>query len=131
LRPKEIATLKERFACENAALHLSEILTNDWYRDSNAAEIVKPILSRLCAQYLLEERKGNEAIDPVANFHLSNGARLERINWLADLSEIGMKRSYGIMVNYYYELADIEKNHEQYETKTHIVASRGVKALLK
>jgi malonyl-CoA decarboxylase len=131
LRPKEIATLKERFACENAALHLSEILTNDWFRDSNTAELVKPILTRLCAQYLLEERKGNEAIDPVANFHLSNGARLERINWLADLSEIGMKRSYGIMVNYYYELADIEKNHEEYETKTHIVASRGVKSLLK
>lgn len=131
LRPKEIVTFKERFACENAALYLSEILTNDWYRDSNTSEIVKPILTRLCAQYLLAERRGNKTLDPVANFHLSNGARLERINWLADISETGMKLSYGIMVNYYYELADIEKNHEQYATKTHIVASRGVKALLK
>ncbi|HKJ14989.1 MAG: malonyl-CoA decarboxylase [Desulfobulbaceae bacterium] len=131
LRPKEIVTLKERFACENAVLYLSEILTNDWYRDSNTSEIIKPILTRLCAQYLLAERRGNKTLDPVANFHLSNGARLERINWLADISETGMKLSYGIMVNYYYELADIEKNHEQYATKTHIVASRGVKALLK
>ena len=131
LRAKEIAILKERFACENAASHLSEILTNDWYLDHSTAETAKPILTRLCAQYLLEERKGNKAIDPVANFHLSNGARLERINWLADHSEIGMKRSYGIMVNYYYELADIEKNHEEYVTKANIVASRGVRSLLK
>jgi len=131
LLPKEIITLKEHFACENGALYLSHTLTNSWYKDSNTEKIIKPILIRLCAKYLLEERKGNEAIDPVANFHLSNGARLERINWLADLSEKGMKRSYGIMVNYYYELADIEKNHEEYETKTHIIASRGVKSLLK
>ncbi|KPJ97335.1 MAG: hypothetical protein AMJ60_11725 [Desulfobacterales bacterium SG8_35] len=131
LRPREIAALKGHFACDNAARQLTETLSNDWYRDSETAEIVKPILSRLCAQYLLEERRGNRALDQVANFHLSNGARLERINWLADLSEIGMKRSYGIMVNYYYELSDIEKNHEEYVTKTNIVASRGVKALLK
>ena len=131
LRPKEISTLKEHFACENAALQLAESLTNDWYLDSVTAETVKPILSRLCAQYLLKERKGRRALDPVANFHLSNGARLERINWHADLSEIGMKRSYGFMVNYYYELSDIEKNHEGYVTKAHIVAGRGVKSLLK
>jgi malonyl-CoA decarboxylase len=131
LRSKEIASLKERFACEDSALQLEEILINDWYQDSYTAEIVKPILNRLCAQYLLEERRGDRALDPVANFHLSNGARLERINWLADLSQIGMKRSYGIMVNYYYELSNIEKNHEEYVTKAQIVASRRVKALLK
>ncbi len=131
LRPKEISTLKERFACDNAALQLAETLTNDWYGDRKTAEIVKSVLVRLCARYLLEERRGNRALDPVANFHLSNGARLERLNWLADLSDIGMNRSYGIMVNYYYELADIEKNHEEYVSKTHIVASRAVKSLLK
>ena len=131
LRPKEAATFKEHFACENVPLQLAKTLANDWHRDSETAEIVKPILIRLCAQYLLEERRENRALDPVANFHLSNGARLDRINWLADLSETGMKRSYGIMVNYYYELSDIEKNHEKYVTKAHIVASRAVKALLK
>jgi malonyl-CoA decarboxylase len=131
LRPKEAATFKERFTCENVALQLAETLATDWHKDSETAEIVKPILIRLCAQYLLEERKGDRALDPVANFHLSNGARLDRINWLADLSETGMKRSYGIMVNYYYELSDIEKNHEKYATKAHIVASRAVKTLLK
>ena len=131
LRPKEIASLKESFSCENAALQLEKVLTGDWCRNSEAAEIAKPILQRLCAKYLIEERKGNRALDPVANFHLSNGARLERVNWCADRSEIGMKRSYGFMVNYYYELSDIEKNHEEYVTKTNIVASRSVKALLR
>ena len=131
LRPKEIETLKGYFAAVNGALILDEILTDDWCKNNEITEIVKPILQRLCAQYLLEERQGSRALDPVANFHLSNGARLEQINWLADLSEKGMTRSYGIMVNYYYKISDIEKNHEEYVTKTHIAASRGVNNLLK
>ncbi len=131
LLPREITALQERFSCENAARQLEKVLTGDWCSNSDTAEVARPILQRLCAKYLLEERRGNRALDPVANFHLSNGARLERVNWCADSSETGMKRSYGFMVNYYYELSDIEKNHEEYETKTHIVASRGVKSLLK
>ena len=131
LRPKEIDTLKEHFEAENGALILDQILTDDWCKNSEITEIVKPILQRLCAHYLLEERNRSRALDPVANFHLANGAMLEQINWLADLSEKGMTRSYGIMVNYYYKLSDIEKNHEEYVTKTHIAASRGVKNLLK
>jgi len=131
LRPKEIDALKEHFEGENGSLQLDEILTGDWCEKSKITDVVKPILQRLCAQYLLEERRGSRALDPVANFHLSNGARLERINWLADLSENGMSSSYGFMVNYYYKLSEIEKNHEEYVTRTHIVASRGVKALLK
>lgn len=131
LNPKEIETLKSHFSCENAMLKLNEVLGNDWYNNSENAEFIRPVLQRLCALYLLEERRGSRALDPVANFHLSNGARLERINWLADLSEKGMSRSYGFMVNYYYKLSDIEKNHEEYVTKTHIIASRSVRALLK
>ena len=131
LLAKEISTLTERYACENAANKLKDILTNDWYRNAETVDVIKPIMTRLCVKYLLEERRGKRALDPVANFHLSNGARLDRINWLADLAENGMKNSYGIMVNYYYQLSDIEKNHEEYVTRSHIVASRGVKSLLK
>ena len=131
LLPKEITAIKEHFSCDNTARKMAETLTGQWYRDNGTAEIFRPVLTRLCALYLLQERKGNRALDPVANFHLSNGARLERINWLADLSENGMSRSYGIMVNYYYELSDIEKNHEEYVTKGHVIASRNVKTLLK
>jgi malonyl-CoA decarboxylase len=131
LRPREVGILREHFKCENVTLKLNEVLADEWSANNEITEIVKPIFQRLCAQYLLEERRGSRALDPVANFHLSNGARLEQINWLADLSETGMTRSYGIMVNYYYKLSDIEKNHEEYVTQTHIAASRGVKALLK
>jgi malonyl-CoA decarboxylase len=131
LQPREIGILKQYFASQNAVQKLSETLTGGWHQNSEISEIIRPVLIRLCAKYLLEEKKGHKALDPVANFHLSNGARLERINWFADLSETGMKRAYGIMVNYYYELADIEKNHEEYETKGQIVASRSVKSLLK
>jgi malonyl-CoA decarboxylase len=131
LLPREVAAMKERFHCDNAVRQMGEVLGGDWHRDKGTAETVRPILARLCAAYLLEERKGNRALDPVANFHLSNGARLERINWLADLSETGMNRSYGIMVNYYYDLADIERNHEEYVTMGRIVASRSVRGLLK
>jgi len=131
LQPREVGILIEHFKCENPTLKLGEILADDWSKSSEITEIVKPILQRLCAKYLLEERRGSRALDPVANFHLSNGARLEQINWLADLSETGMTRAYGIMVNYYYKLADIERNHEEYVTGTHIAANRNVKNLLK
>ena len=72
--PKENNIMREYFGAENVGLKLKEILTNDWYQNSEIVEIVKPILTRFCAQYLLEERKGDRALDPVANFHLSNGA---------------------------------------------------------
>jgi malonyl-CoA decarboxylase len=85
---------------------------------------------RLGAHYLLKEKKDNKALDPVANFHLSNGARIERLKWLGDISEKGLKQSVGIMVNYYYKLSDIEKNHERYTTQAVITASRDIKKWL-
>lgn len=123
--------VKARFPCDNSSMQLYEILAGPWRQEPETAELVKPILSRLCARYLLKERKGERAMDPVAHFHLNNGARLERINWLADDSENGMRRSYGTMVNYYYKLADIEKNHEAYAVKGKIAAARDVTALIR
>ena len=71
----------------------------------------------------LTRRKVTGRVDPVANFHLSNGARIERLNWMGDTSEKGLKQSVGIMVNYYYKLSDIEKNHERYSGRSLITAS--------
>jgi malonyl-CoA decarboxylase len=85
---------------------------------------------RLCAYYLLEAKADGEPIDPVARFHLGNGASLERINWLADSSRAGIERSAGIMVNYVYRLKDIEKNHELYFADGTIVAAAAVRKLL-
>ncbi len=73
---------------------------------------------RLCSHYLVrEKRAGNFARDPVAHFHLSNGARLERINWLGDVSPKGLRESAGMMVNYLYVLDQIDDNHEAYMTE--------------
>jgi malonyl-CoA decarboxylase len=86
-------------------------------------------LTQLCATYLLQRAVVNEpAQDPVARFHLNNGARLERINWLADTSKKGLRESLGLMVNYLYELRAIEPNHEKF-VRGEIVASRRVRGL--
>ena len=75
--------------------------------------------------------RGETALDSVAHFHLTNGARLERLNWLADTSANGARNSACIMVNYYYDLSDIVENHERYVTQSEIVASRDVRGWLK
>ena len=98
--------------------------------DDEATAALQPILMRLCATYLLEARQGERALDRVAHFHLSNGARLERINWLADTSANGLEQAAGTMVNYLYRLADIEKNHESYRGAGKIAAAPAVKRLV-
>jgi malonyl-CoA decarboxylase len=88
-----------------------------WQREEGLAKALEPVLLRACARYLLNEAaKANprRARDPVAHFHLSNGARVERVNWKADVSEKGLKESYGLMVNYLYDPARIEEHHEAY-----------------
>ena len=88
-------------------------------------------LVALAARYLLDEKRGDRPIDPVARFHLSNGARVERLNWLGDLSTKGLGESAGLMVNYLYRLDDIARNHEQFVTSGKIAASSEVRTLAK
>ncbi|MGE0093728.1 MAG: malonyl-CoA decarboxylase [Alphaproteobacteria bacterium] len=108
------------------------LATPDWQDDSRIAGALKGPLTRLCAQYLLEARSPRGgALDRVAHFHLSNGARVERINWMGDRSPKGIKDSAAMMVNYLYDLADIETNHEAYTTHGQIAASPAVLALLR
>lgn len=110
-----------------------------WHRDGEMAEAMKAPLLRLCARYLaLEKRPGkggdgatSTARDPVAHFHLTNGARIERLNWLGDTSAKGLHQSAGMMVNYLYKLNEIDRNHETYSGQGKAVLSSGVKALLK
>lgn len=92
----------------------------------NREIVIKQIVLRLCSQYLLTKKKGKYAYDRVSHFHLSNGARIERINWAADLSARGIRQSAGIMVNYLYVLSNIEKNHENYSGSGEIAASSAV-----
>ncbi len=99
---------------------------------SQARERLEPLkrpLLALCATYLLSPAPEGEAVqDPVARFHLNNGARLERINWAADLSRRGLQQSLGMMVNYLYDPRAIEANHDRY-LQGRIVASRQVTSL--
>ena len=104
----------------------------DWFEDAELGSRLRAVLEPLAAHYFLKARtpKGR-MIDSVARFHLGNGARLERIDWLGDLSPKGLRESAGIMVNYLYRLEDIEKNHEAYANQGEVIASSAVKKLLK
>jgi len=101
-----------------------------WMKDADLSEALRPVLLRLCARYLVEEKRKDRPVDPVARFHLSNGAQVERINWLGDVSEKGMRESAGMMVNYLYRLNDIEKNHERFAKNGFVATSSGVRGLL-
>ncbi len=114
----------------NTLVHLIE--TPGWEREAGVAAAVKAPLLRLCARYLVNEQgRPGRALDPVAHFHLMNGARIEQLNWLGDTSERGMQQSAGIMVNYRYRLADIEANHEAYRGEGKVAAASAVQSLAK
>nr|CAG8534406.1 4399_t:CDS:10 [Entrophospora candida] len=95
-----------------------EILsTRDWINDEKIFFVLKPILLRLCARYILTEKHRTFALDPVANFHIRNGACVHRLNWLGDVSEKGLNESFGMMINYNYFLDYIETNNQKYMSK--------------
>ena len=102
----------------------------DAAKPTKALEPMRAVLLRLCAHYLINERKQDRAVDSVAAFHLGNGAAIEQLDWLADTSEKGVKQSFGIMVNYAYRPWQIERNHEAYVKKGRIATSARVKELL-
>ena len=85
----------------------------------------------LCAYYLFHAKRGHEPLDPVARFHLANGARLEQLNWMGDTSRRGLGQSLGLMVNYVYRLADVERNHEAYAKQCRIAASSDFQRLVR
>jgi malonyl-CoA decarboxylase len=104
----------------------------DWWLNAETAEALREPVLRAAAWYFLYARnRRGVVLDPVARFHLGNGARLERLNWLADRSEKGIRQSLGLMVNYLYDLGDIEKNHEAFATQRTIVAASAVTRLAK
>jgi len=82
-----------------------------------------------CARYLVSTDAGVGAQDSVARFHLANGARLERLNWMGDTSPTGLNRSYGLTVNYEYRLADLERNHDAYANQYRVASSKAFQQL--
>jgi len=102
-----------------------------WQETAEARTAIRPLLEQAAAIYLLEAKARNgKPADPVARFHLNNGAALERINFMGDTSAKGMRQSHGIMVNYLYDLGAIERNHEAYANSGEVAASASVRRML-
>jgi len=108
---------------------LLERLGDPAWHLAEVPEALQKLLLRLCAHYLVSVKQGAEPLDPVARFHLGNGAALERLNWMGDSSESGLARSAGMMANYVYWLAEVERNHESYFREHEIVASPAIERL--
>ena len=125
---KVLATLAE--GANDAAL-LGNVLGRDnWLEDETLVAALKEPVTRLAARYLLNAKgRGGRALDPVAHFHLTNGARAERLNWLGDRSDRGLSQSYGLMINYLYRLGDIETNSTAYLTERGIADSAALRSL--
>jgi malonyl-CoA decarboxylase len=104
-----------------------------WQDEEALAAALEAPLSRMAADYLYNRKRGSDrCLDPVAHFHLSNGARMERLNWLGDRSGNGLRQSAGMMINYLYKLSEIDENHESYAAPDRrIVASSTIKSAAK
>ncbi len=101
-----------------------------WSEDPEAASRAESLLPALAASYLVDGRSADgRPLDPVARFHLGNGAILDRVNWPGDLSPRGLSTAAGVMVNYRYDLARVEANHEAYAMRGEVTASRPVQQL--
>ncbi len=103
-----------------------------WQDNAGTREALRKPMMQLAASYYLSARNAaGRPVDPVARFHLGNGARLEAIDYLGDASPKGMAQAHGFMVNYLYALDDIEKNHEAFVEQGEVAASAAVKKLLR
>jgi len=104
----------------------------NWWRQPDLVETIRAPLLRAAAWYYVRARNGRGLpVDAVARFHLGNGARLERLDWPADISDRALAQSYGLMVNYLYDLDYIEENHEAYAQQRAVVAASAVTRLLR
>ena len=134
LRAEESAALLGAAGVEPSAdpvsLFQSLLRSEDWWEDPEEAEALRGPLLRLAATYLTSSTGGSGPADPVARFHLGNGARLERVNWLGNVASRGLKESFGIMVNYLYDPDAIEANHEAFARDGTVVRSPAIDDLL-
>jgi malonyl-CoA decarboxylase len=131
LKPEERAEIVSAAGVKGAKGALKHLLAApDWPQDPAKSAVLKAPLTRFAAQYLTASNGGKGPTDPVARFHLGNGARLERINFLANTGRRGLKESYGIMVNYLYDLERIEANHEAFVRHGQVARSDAVAELV-
>jgi malonyl-CoA decarboxylase len=123
MAPQSISPALAELVANNGDITESEIAA--------APDALREEMLERCARYLISTGAGLGAQDPVARFHLANGARLERLNWMGDTSPMGMRRSYGLTVNYAYRLSDLERNHDAYANQYRVASSKAFRQLTK
>ncbi|NQU35850.1 MAG: malonyl-CoA decarboxylase [Bacteroidetes bacterium] len=126
----EIKSGSPEFIAEEGRQLLKSLEDEAWYKDPKKSEILKKPLVNACAIYLIRVKKYNKPVNSVARFHFGNGAKLYRINWMGNTSEYGIAKSFGLMVNYLYDLKKIEANHEAYVQNGELAISKTVKSIL-
>ncbi len=131
LREEEKSALAEALDCPAEEVTAETISgLEEWQNNPALTAALEPVLMRLCASYLLSAKaRSGRALDPVARFHLNNGARAERLCWAGNLARSGIRASFGLMVNYSYRLDKIEENHEAYRAGGEVVASSAIRRL--
>jgi malonyl-CoA decarboxylase len=127
----EVAKFAAALGHPEPATALADALARpEWPADARLVETLREPLEKLAARYLLQEKSGDQPLDPVAQFHLHNGAQVSRLYWLADTSARGLRQSWGLMASYRYEPAKVDENHERFLRDGHIAAARRVQRLL-
>jgi len=127
-----LASNTERFSRHDAQSlqkAVQALNTPGWHEQPALASSMQKTLVPLCAYYLLNAVRDDAPADPVARFHLGNGARAERLNWLADTSKRGLQNCAGMMINYVYHLEQIEENHELYSREHRVAATHELRRL--
>ncbi len=109
---------------------LKPLENKEWYKDLKKSKKLKKPLINACANYLVVAKIYEKPVNSVARFHFGNGAQLYRINWLGNTSEYGIAKSFGLMVNYLYDLKQIEANHEAYVQSGELAVSKSVRSIL-
>jgi malonyl-CoA decarboxylase len=111
----------------DVGMDFDSLAGGEWVKDRITTRRLREPLLNLAARYLLEASEQGRPVDPVARFHLGNGARIERLNWLADTSPKGFRQSFGMMVNYLYDPASIEQNVEAFVASANIAATASIR----
>jgi malonyl-CoA decarboxylase len=128
---KELENTSSTLVNTDEREQLNLLAVSSWVDDPVRCDLLQPVLTRLCAHYLYNAKKGTRPLDPVARFHLGNGAHIARLNWLGDTSPNGLRQSAGLLVNYAYDLKSVEENHEAFVNTGHVEVSPEFQKLLK
>lgn len=123
-----LAEARQSGRCQLSPSAESALADNKWVKDKDAQQALAAELRAQAAHYLLEAKhRSGQPLDPVARFHLGNGASLHRLNWPGDTSPKGRRQAHGLMVNYRYQLDQIEQNHEAYSREGSVICAPDIR----